>query len=141
MRRPSALPPLPDPKGKSDKKHSTVDLTFDLPSRPDEPYIVGEQVVVVRRFTRTVPIKGNAGFRCDFQKGEEGFVTCVDKQSVEKGEVVLRMQKLIKKKVVAIDVDAYVAGIARPSTIRAANQKAEKRNAEKRSETAFPAPS
>ena len=47
---------------------------------------------------------------------------------------MLRMQKLIKKKVTTLDVDAFVADIAPPSTIPEANQKAEKRKAEDRSE-------
>ena len=44
----------------------TVNLTFDLPTAPEEAYKVGGQVVVVRRFTRTVPIKDNPLFRVDF---------------------------------------------------------------------------
>ena len=47
---------------------------------------------------------------------------------------MLRMQKLIKKKVTTFDVDAFVADIARPPEIPEANQRGEKRKAEKRSE-------
>ena len=54
------------------------------------------------------------------------------------------MQKLIKKKVMTLDVDAFVADIARPSEIPEAKQESKKRKAEKSDDppsVADPAPS
>ena len=62
--------PLPEAK---DPKGATADVTFGLPSRPEDPYKVGEQVVVARRFTRTVPIKGDPKFRTDVREDEEAL--------------------------------------------------------------------
>ena len=98
------------------------DTTFDLPSLPQGPFKVGEQLVVKNRFTACVPVKGNSEFRCDLQVGEEAIITDVGLLETE-GKVTVAMSKVIQKTLVHFKVEAKVDNLARPSAVPAPPEK------------------
>ena len=98
------------------------DATFDLPSLPQGPFKVGEQLVVKNRFTACVPVKDNSAFRCDLQVGEEAIITDVGLLETE-GKVTVAMSKVIQQKLVNFKVEAKVDNLARPSAVPAPLEK------------------